>query len=132
MIPNTVNLDTELAKLGKKNYRIERSGDVPLEFDGWKIASGECGDDPDPNEWDRFTIVDLYVTDTRKFVGTVTKGSREGRSMTFELHDPSLDIVLQWLKDTNHGRLGPATVLMLRDLDRLRLTWITARTVERI
>jgi hypothetical protein len=52
--------------------------------------------------------------------------------MTFELHDPSLDIVLQWLKDTNHGRLGPATVLMLRDLDRLRLTWITARTVERI
>jgi len=132
VIPQTADLSTLLGKLPKKTYTIDRSGDVPLEFEGWKVASGECGDAPDPIEWDRFTVVDLYITSTRKYVATVAKGSREGRTLTFEYHDESIENVIDWFKETNHGRLGPATVLMLKDLDRLKLPWLRTATVERI
>jgi hypothetical protein len=132
MIPPNADLTKDLAKFSKKTYRIDRAGDLPLEFEGWQIASGECGDANDPKDWDRFTIVDLYVTTSRKFVATVAKGSREGRTLTFAFHDDSMDTVLDWFRETNHGRLGPATRLMLNEADRAGIAWLRTATVERI
>ena len=73
-----------------KEHRISRDEALDLAFEGWRIASGRCGDRPYEVDWTRWTEVHLYVTVSGKFVTSIERHSRwQGQNSRYDatVHD---------------------------------------------
>lgn len=100
-----------------KEHRISRDEALDLAFEGWRIASGRCGDRPYEVDWTRWTEVHLYVTISGKFVTSIERHSRwQGQVSRYgaTVHDSFTEAVAH-LREDNDGRLGPASKAMVED-----------------
>ena len=129
MIPATENLE---ARFGTDSaYTIERTSDLPLAFEGWLVAAGAVGDAADPDDWDRFTRVRLYITKSRKYVIQVQKGSRTGRHVSDAHASGVFEACVAWIRENNNGKLGGATSAMLKEAEGA-IPWLRDVGVVRV
>ena len=114
-ITTILNEAAEYAPL--KAYRITRDEALDLALDGWCIATGRCGDRALVHDWTRWTVVNLYLTTSGKFVVAVQRHSKwegQGSRYAASVHE-DFDGVVKHLTDDNDGRLGPASKAMIED-----------------
>ena len=93
---------------------VRRDADYDIEFKGALLASDSyCSDG------ERFTEVDLFVTESGRFVAAVRFGSHTRTTMR---HDAKVcdnpEEVVQWMRGTS-GKIGMASKLVLEKANRL-------------
>lgn len=98
-------------------YTVLVDDDLDIRFYGWEIAIGKCGDRAQEDDWTRWTVVSLFVTDTGKYVVAVDRYSKHPGQGERHQGFASADFgaVLAYLRDEN-GRLGPASKEMLDEV----------------
>lgn len=100
-----------------REYRLTRDDALDLVMDGWCIATGRCGDRPFELDWTRWTVVNLYLTTSGKFVVAVQRHSKwegQGSRYAASVHE-DFDGVVKHLTSDNEGKLGPASKAMIED-----------------
>lgn len=97
--------DPDFPDLEPEEHRIERSNDLDLEFQGWLV-----GEKPKRVKGgDARILIRIYYTVTKKLVATVEYEDfvKKHYKLVAEVSEEP-EIILQWLKDGNKGKLGPA------------------------
>jgi hypothetical protein len=91
--------------------------DLDIQFLGWEIAIGKCGDRAQEDDWTRWTVVSLFITDTGKYVVSVSRHSTHpGQGDRYHAFASSdFGAILTYLRDGN-GRIGPASKEMLDEV----------------
>lgn len=94
-----------------REYRLAREDALDLQFRGYRISEGKCGDREYEIDWTRSTHVRLYYTDTDKWVVETVKASKwqgERSRHSAKVYN-SFRAVVTGVVEENGGRLGPAS-----------------------
>ena len=102
-----------------ETYDVLVDDDLDLQFDGWEVAIGKCGDRETEAEWTRWTVVTLYVTITGRFVASVERYSKHPGQHSRHAAKvcAAFDEAVDYLRG-EEGRLGPASKEMLDEAGR--------------
>ena len=130
-IPSSLNLP-EYFEEKPEHLRVERDGALDYESTGWYVGGGEMGDRRNRDEWVRWTAVDLWITESRKYIVQIRRGDDATNARMFNAHAAeTFDEIVEWLMADNHGRLGPASKEMVEDATR-ECEWLAGRETVKV
>jgi hypothetical protein len=130
-IPTNIDL-AEYFDEPAKPLRVERDGALDYESAGWYVGGGEMGDRRNREDWVRWTAVDLWVTETRKYIVQIRRGDEGTNARMFNAHAAeTFEDIVEWLMADNHGRLGPASKGMIEDVTG-ECEWLAGRETIRV
>lgn len=111
---STFNKDSATKQLGgPEPIRVQRDGDLDLQFSGWKLGEGSHGvGGGGDSDWNRGVNVRVWLADTGELVTGAHRWTRwqgESDRYTAAVHS-SPESALSWLRqDSMDGELGPAS-----------------------
>lgn len=110
-----------------REYRIERTHELDLMFDGWLIGQDEISDYTKT----RWTRVALYLSNTGTYVAHIMQGGDGLNHIHRACARRTFEETVKWMREDNKGHLGSASKKVV-SIAVDRLPWLDGADVERV